>query len=150
MMQSASSRSAGLQEFQCEDAWEMGRRLRDDMPGLHSIMVLELEVDGVANLVAKTTFGKEYFELIHQLDPFDESRAYEHILLNCPSSRLSYFPTYHGVILDLTREKYPLTGWNVLPRCMISESFTVTSVTSIFVSPMISMIPFFMISLTRT
>lgn len=43
-----------FKEFQCHDAWEIRRRLRDDMPGLHSIMVLELEVNGVANLVVKT------------------------------------------------------------------------------------------------
>ncbi|PYI29830.1 hypothetical protein BP00DRAFT_223306 [Aspergillus indologenus CBS 114.80] len=110
-----------FKRFQCDDAWELGRRLRDDMPGLHSIMVLKLKVNGVATLVAKTFFGKEYFESINQIDPFlDESRAYEHILLNCPSSRLSYFPTYHGVILDLTREKYP-RSYALRPRAIVLE-----------------------------
>ncbi|RAH44821.1 uncharacterized protein BO95DRAFT_482907 [Aspergillus brunneoviolaceus CBS 621.78] len=91
------------------------------MSGLHSIMVLELEVNGVANLVVKTFFGKEYFESINQLDPFlDESRAYEHILLKRSSSKSTYFPTYHGVILNLTREKYP-RSYVLRPRAIVLE-----------------------------
>ncbi|KAE8356454.1 hypothetical protein BDV28DRAFT_154634 [Aspergillus coremiiformis] len=110
-----------FKKFQCNDAWKLGRRMRDDMPGLHSIMVLRLQVNGIANLVAKTFFGKEYFELNNQLDPFlDESRAYEHILRNCPPSKLSYFPTYFGVILNLTRDKYP-KSYALRPRAIVLE-----------------------------
>ncbi|KAI9043229.1 uncharacterized protein KD926_004413 [Aspergillus affinis] len=44
-----------FKQFHCDDAWTLGRRIRDDMPGLHSIMVLGLVVNGRANLVAKTS-----------------------------------------------------------------------------------------------
>ncbi|KAE8154649.1 hypothetical protein BDV25DRAFT_171823 [Aspergillus avenaceus] len=103
------------------EAWKLGRRMRDDMPGLHSIMVLRLQVRGGAKLVAKTFFGREYFESKKQLDPFlDEARAYEHITRHCAPSKLSYFPRYMGTILNLTRREYP-TSYPLRPQAIVLE-----------------------------
>ncbi|KAH8433805.1 uncharacterized protein LDX57_011439 [Aspergillus melleus] len=113
-----------VKQFQCDDAWTLGRRMRDDTPGMHSIMVLRLIVNRRANLVAKTFFEEEYFQSIKQLDPFlDESRAYENILRNCPPSKSSYFPLYYGVILDLQRDKYPMS-YALRPRAIVLERVT--------------------------
>ncbi|PLB43942.1 hypothetical protein P170DRAFT_480886 [Aspergillus steynii IBT 23096] len=97
-----------FKQFHCDDAWKLGRRMRDDMPGMHSIMVLRLRVNGRAKLVTKTVHTQ------------NESRAYEHILRNCPPSKLSYFPTYYGVVLNLTREKYPMS-YALRPRALVLE-----------------------------
>ncbi|PYH94165.1 hypothetical protein BO71DRAFT_380100 [Aspergillus ellipticus CBS 707.79] len=109
-----------FKQFECNHPWKLGRPMRDDRPALHSIIVLRLQVNRSASLVAKTFFDKEYFESKRELDPFlNESRAYEHILYNCPPSKLSYFPTYSGV-LNLTREQYPRT-YALRPRAIVLE-----------------------------
>lgn len=50
----ASFPDEDFKRFHCLGDWYLGRRMRRDMPGLHSTMVLELYIGEECRYVAKT------------------------------------------------------------------------------------------------
>lgn len=120
----------GLQRFDCNGSWTLGKPLRTDMPPKHMIMVLPLVVQDEhsrSQYIAKTV--SEYpvenaeahvrmtglqnrmynpADVQKQLDPFlVEARAFEHIQRHCPNRYKPFFPRYFGVLTDIPRKKYP-------------------------------------------